>query len=116
MNAGVLEKNKRKVFDQTILVGKMSWLWKDKKTEQLKNLLHNSFEDDKKSTSKKLSKIKSETQMFKKHVDAAFADARITMSKLNKALIGYSTKDGAASVSLSKLSTFQINIYEVKCS
>lgn len=59
---------------------KMSWLWQDKKTEQLKTLLNSSFEDEKKNTSAKLSKIKEDSKVFKKHVDAAFANARVTSS------------------------------------
>ena len=59
---------------------KMSWLWKDKKTEQLKNLLHSSYEGDKKSVCTRLSKLKDETNLFKKHVGAAFANSRVTSS------------------------------------
>ena len=59
----------------------MSWLWKDKKTEQLKSVLHTSFEDDKKSTANRLTKIKNEAKSFKSHVEAAFSDSRVTTSK-----------------------------------
>ena len=40
----------------------MSWLWKDKKTEQLKSVLHTAFEDDKKSTANRLTKMKNDAK------------------------------------------------------
>ena len=65
----------------------MSWLWKDKKTEQLKSLLNTAFEDDKKATSNRLTKIKNDSKLFKSHVEAAFSDSRVTTSKFNLAII-----------------------------
>ena len=59
----------------------MSWLWKDKKTEQLKSVLHTTFEDDKKGTGNRLTKIKNDAKLFKTHVEAAFSDSRVTTSK-----------------------------------
>ena len=59
----------------------MSWLWKDKKTEQVKSLLNTAFEDDKKATSNRLTKIKNDSKLFKSHVEAAFSDSRVTTSK-----------------------------------
>ena len=61
----------------------MSWLWKDKKTEQLKSVLHTAFEDDKKSTANRLTKIKNEAKLFKNNVEAAFSDSRLTTSKFH---------------------------------
>ena len=66
----------------------MSWLWKDKKTEQLKSLLNTAFEDDKKATSNRLTKIKNDSKLFKSHVEAAFSDSRVTTSKFKIYLCG----------------------------
>lgn len=63
---------------------KMSWLWQDKKTEQLKTLLNTSFEEEKKNTSVKLTKLKEDSKVFQKHVEAAFANARVTSSMKNR--------------------------------
>ena len=52
----------------------MSWLWKDKKTEQLKSILAQGFEDDKKTTTGKLSAIKKETLDFRQVVKEAFSN------------------------------------------
>ena len=51
----------------TKLVSKISCLWKDKKTEQFKNIITQSFEDDKKATAWKLSAIKKETLIYSKN-------------------------------------------------
>ena len=67
----------------------MSWLWKDKKTEQLKSLLNTAFEDDKKATSNRLTKIKNDSKLFKNHVEAAFSDSRVTTSKFKIHLVLY---------------------------
>lgn len=62
----------------------MSWLWKDKKTENLKNLLNSNFDEEKRTTSAKFGKLKDDTKLFKKHVNDAFANARVTSSKFFK--------------------------------
>ena len=71
-------------FLTTKLVNKMSWLWKDKKTEQLKSILAQGFEDDKKTTTGKLSAIKKETLDFRQVVKEAFSNSRITQSLKHK--------------------------------
>jgi hypothetical protein len=60
----------------------MSWLWKDKKTEQLKALLNANFDEAIKLTISKLTDLKDETNVFKSHVESAFASSTITASKL----------------------------------
>ena len=60
----------------------MSWLWKDKKTEQLKTVLNQGFEEDRKNTTNKLTTIKKETNEFHNTVKEAFANSRITKSKI----------------------------------
>ena len=62
----------------------MSWLWKDKKTEQLKSILAQGLEDDKKTTTGKLSAIKKETLDFHQVVKEAFSNTRITQSLKHK--------------------------------
>ena len=71
-------------FSTTKLVNKMSWLWKDKKTEQLKSILAQGLEDDKKTTTGKLSAIKKETLDFHQVVKEAFSNTRITQSLKHK--------------------------------
>ena len=63
------------------LWSKMSWLWKDKKTEQLKLILTKAEEDDKNNTIQKLTTLRLECQDFKSHLDKTFNNARVTESK-----------------------------------
>ena len=62
----------------------MSWLWKDKKTDQLKSVLTKAEEEDKNSTVEKLTNIRKECLEFKKHLDKTFdkASAINTTSKI----------------------------------
>ena len=46
----------------------MSWLWQDKKTEQLKNILTKAEEEDRNNTVEKLSVVKKECLEFKEHL------------------------------------------------
>ena len=64
-------------FDPTCLLLKpnMSWLWKDKKTDQLKSVLTKAEEEDKYSTVEKLTNIRKECLEFKKHLDKTFDKA-----------------------------------------
>ena len=59
----------------------MSWLWQDKKTEQLKNILTKAEEEDRNNTVEKLSVIKKECLEFKEHLNKAFDNTRVTQSK-----------------------------------
>ena len=59
----------------------MSWLWQDKKTEQLKNILKKAEEDDRNNTIEKLSVIKKEYLEFKDHLNKTFDNTRVTQSK-----------------------------------
>ena len=63
----------------------MSWLWKDKKTDQLKSVLTKAEEEDKNSTVEKLTNIRKECLEFKKHLDKTFdkASAINTTSKID---------------------------------
>ena len=72
-------------FDPTCLLKpNMSWLWKDKKTDQLKSVLTKAEEEDKNSTVEKLTNIRKECLEFKKHLDKTFdnASAINTTSKI----------------------------------
>lgn len=59
----------------------MSWLWQDKKTEQLKNILTKAEEEDRNNTVEKLSVVKKECLDFKEHLSKAFENTRVTQSK-----------------------------------
>ena len=60
----------------------MSWLWQDKKTEQLKNILTKAEEEDRNNTVEKLSVVKKECLEFKEHLSKAFENTRVTQSKI----------------------------------
>ena len=64
-------------FDPTCLLLKpnMSWLWKDKKTDQLKSVLTKAEEEDKYSTVERLTNIRKECLEFKKHLASAINTA-----------------------------------------
>ena len=92
----------------------MSWLWKDKKTEQLKNIIAQGFEDDKKATAGKLSAIKKETLSFNQVVKEAFADSRITQSLKHKKHIIDGLEDKVTHLQEKMAQVRQWNFHQLK--